>query len=197
MNGVCFDISDCSSTIADPELECTSQGGTNGNQICAIVLRGGESGTYLLHAFRKGTNVILRQTALNELCLTDNTCYDGNVCDSFADGFAICKSSLNGFCRDLSDCSNTITDPDLACTPLGGSDDNRICAIVAAAAPGASQVAERRKRNVIKARIAARLDDQCPKRFIACPMQSGENFECVNPLEEVSLAPPKSACLKA
>lgn len=36
MGGNCLQLSDCSSTINDPRLECTLEGGTNDNRICAI-----------------------------------------------------------------------------------------------------------------------------------------------------------------
>ena len=60
----------------------------------------------------------------------DNTCRNGNVCDFGADGSRICKSPLSGACDNISDCSSTISDPELECTSLGGTNGSQICAIV-------------------------------------------------------------------
>lgn len=114
-------------------------------------------------------------------------CRNGNVCDVYSGDVYLCKAPLGANCRDVTDCSNTIIDP--LCTLEGGQNGNRICAVTAAA-PGASQLVERRKRNVMRSKISRNLDNQCPLRTIACPTASGNSFECVNTAEEVSLPEP-------
>jgi hypothetical protein len=47
--GLCFDISDCSSTLAGPDLECNKEGGSDSGY-CAVIPRGGESGIQHLHS---------------------------------------------------------------------------------------------------------------------------------------------------
>lgn len=125
--------------------------------------------------------------ALNEPCLEDGGCLNGNVCDVYTDGTSLCKSPMGGNCRDISDCSYTIADPRLECTLEGGSNDNRVCGIPTAVEPPApSQAAAKRNRKMVKARMLANLQNVCPQRTIACPLQSDNSFECVNPNEEVS-----------
>ena len=138
--------------------------------------------------------LILSLLALNAECFDDNACLNGNVCDTVQGSVNVCKAPLGGNCRELPDCSNSIADPDLECTLMGGTNDNRICAIVAAVdppAPGASQLAQaqRKKRSMLKALSSRSFANQCPKKTIACPTLSGNNFECVNPKEEVRLGP--------
>jgi hypothetical protein len=103
---------------------------------------------------------------------------------------------MGGNCIDITDCSYTIADPRLECTLEGGENDNRVCGIPTTVeeppAPGPSQNAARRKRNVLKARMWKNLKNECPSRFIACPLISGNSFECINPKEEVSRLPAES-----
>lgn len=99
---------------------------------------------------------------------------------------------MGGVCRDVSDCSYTISDPRLDCTLEGGTNDNRICAITEVEAepeppvPAPSQAAARRQRRMLKARMSASLSNVCPERTIGCPLSTGIGHECVNPDEEVS-----------
>lgn len=130
--------------------------------------------------------------ALNEPCLENGSCLNGNLCDVVPDGENVCKSPMGGNCLQLSDCSSTISDPRLECTLEGGTNENRICAIpqpvvVDPAPPGPSQDAARKKRNAAKARLLRRMKEQCPDDTLACPIAGGLNYECVNTNEEVSL----------
>ena len=126
--------------------------------------------------------------ALNEPCLEDGTCLNGNLCDPLPEDANICKSPMGGNCLELSDCSSTINDDRLECTLEGGTNQNRICAIPAPAAepPAPSQDAARKKRNAAKARWLKRAKEECPGNAMACPISAGNSFECVNVSEEVS-----------